>query len=47
MSLQRPRLLDVVPTIQHEAARALGRPANYNDDLSEAPGKGDYCCLSL
>ncbi|XP_060717124.1 polycystin-1-like protein 1 [Tachysurus vachellii] len=45
MSLQRPRLLDVVPTIQHEAARALGRPANYNDDLSEAPGKGDYCCL--
>ncbi|KAK2814999.1 hypothetical protein Q7C36_023265 [Tachysurus vachellii] len=47
MSLQRPRLLDVVPTIQHEAARALGRPANYNDDLSEAPGKGDYCCLTV
>ncbi|XP_058231809.1 polycystin-1-like protein 1 [Hemibagrus wyckioides] len=45
MSLQRPRLLDDVPTIQHAAALALGRPANYNDDLSEAPGKGDYCCL--
>ncbi|XP_053083812.1 polycystic kidney disease 1 like 1 [Pangasianodon hypophthalmus] len=41
MSLQRPRLLDVVPTIQHAAALALGRPANYNDDLSEALGKGD------
>lgn len=36
MSLLRPLLLDVVPTIQQTAALALGRLANYNDDLAEA-----------
>ncbi|KAG5268139.1 hypothetical protein AALO_G00208660 [Alosa alosa] len=41
MSLLRPLLLDVVPTIQQTAALALGRLANYNDDLAEAIVKGD------
>ncbi|KAM4813711.1 sperm-associated antigen 6 isoform 2-T2 [Callospermophilus lateralis] len=41
MSLLRPLLLDVVPTIQQTAALALGRLANYNDDLAEAVVKGD------
>uniref|UniRef100_H2YJP6 Sperm-associated antigen 6 n=1 Tax=Ciona savignyi TaxID=51511 RepID=H2YJP6_CIOSA len=36
MSLLRPLLLDVVPTVQQTAALALGRLANYNDDLAEA-----------
>nr|AAH49634.1 BC061194 protein [Mus musculus] len=36
MSLLRPLLLDVVPTIQQTAALALGRLANYNDDLAAA-----------
>ncbi|XP_021242727.1 sperm-associated antigen 6 isoform X1 [Numida meleagris] len=51
MSLLRPLLLDVVPTIQQTAALALGRLANYNDDLAEAVVKGDIlpqlvCSLS-
>ncbi|NP_001002210.1 sperm-associated antigen 6 [Danio rerio] len=41
MSLLRPLLLDAVPTIQQTAALALGRLANYNDDLAEAVVKGD------
>ncbi|XP_028659187.2 sperm-associated antigen 6 [Erpetoichthys calabaricus] len=41
MSLLRPLLLDVVPTIQQTAALALGRLANYNDDLAEAVVQGD------
>ncbi|KAG8504299.1 Sperm-associated antigen 6, partial [Galemys pyrenaicus] len=41
MSLLRPLLLDVVPTIQQTAALALGRLANYNEDLAEAVVKGD------
>lgn len=41
MSLLRPLLLDIVPTIQHTAALALGRLANYNEDLAEAIVKGD------
>ena len=30
-----------MPTIQQTAALALGRLANYNDDLAEAVVKGD------
>ena len=41
LQLLRPLLLDVVPTIQQTAALALGRLANYNDDLAEAVVKGD------
>lgn len=41
MALLRPLLLDVVPTIQQTAALALGRLANYNDNLAEAVVKGD------
>ena len=41
MQLLRPLLLDVVPTVQQTAAVALGRLANYNDDLAEAVVKGD------
>lgn len=41
MQLLRPLLLDIVPTIQQTAALALGRLANYNDDLAEAVVKGD------
>eukprot|EP00899_Mesostigma_viride_P026677 jgi/Mesvir1/7194/Mv19022-RA.1 len=36
MALLRPLLLDVVPSIQQSAALALGRLANYSDDLAEA-----------
>jgi len=36
MSLLRPLLLDNVPSIQQSAALALGRLANYSDDLAEA-----------
>ncbi|KAA6426063.1 MAG: sperm-associated antigen 6 [Trebouxia sp. A1-2] len=35
MSLLRPLLLDNVPSIQQSAAMALGRLANYSDDLAE------------
>lgn len=41
MHLLRPLLLDIVPNIQQTAAVALGRLANYNDDLAEAMVKGD------
>nr|XP_008110640.1 PREDICTED: sperm-associated antigen 6 isoform X2 [Anolis carolinensis] len=41
MALLRPLLLDVVPNIQQTAAMALGRLANYNNDLAEAVVKGD------
>jgi hypothetical protein len=41
MALLRPLLLDTVPSIQQTAALALGRLANYNDDLAEAVVKGD------
>lgn len=36
MQLLRPLLLDNVPSIQQSAALALGRLANYSDDLAEA-----------
>ena len=41
MQLLRPLLLDIIPNIQQTAAIALGRLANYNDDLAEAVVKGD------
>jgi len=41
MSLLRSLLLDTVPSIQQTAALALGRLANYNDNLAEAVVKGD------
>lgn len=41
MALLRPLLLDVVPAIQQTAALALGRLANYNEDLAEVVVKGD------
>lgn len=41
MSLLRPLLLDIVPTIQQTAALALGKLASYNDDLAEAVVKAD------
>jgi len=36
MALLRPLLLDSVPSIQQSAALALGRLANYSDELAEA-----------
>ena len=36
MSLLRPLMLDVVPSIQQTAALALGRLADSNDSLAEA-----------
>jgi len=41
MALLRPLLLDVVPGIQQTSALALGRLANYNDDLAEAVVSAD------
>ena len=41
MSLLRPLLLDNVPSIQQSAALALGRLANYNEELAEAVVAGD------
>ena len=41
MSLLSPLLLDTLPSIQQTAALALGRLANYNDNLAEAVVKGD------
>ncbi|KAI3387348.1 hypothetical protein SNEBB_003870 [Seison nebaliae] len=41
MSLLRPMLLDVVPTIQQNAALALGRLASFNQQLAEAVVKSD------
>jgi hypothetical protein len=36
LSLLRPLLLDGVPAIQHNAAQALGRLANYSPELASA-----------
>lgn len=36
MSLLRPLMLDVVPSIQQTAALALGRLAEHSDALAEA-----------
>lgn len=41
MQLLRPLLLDIVPTVQQTAALALGRLANYSDDMAEAVVKSD------
>lgn len=41
MALLRPLLLDTVASVQQTAALALGRLANYNDNLAEAVVKGD------
>jgi HEAT repeat protein len=35
MVLLRPLLLDTVPSIQHNAAQALGRLANHSPELAE------------
>lgn len=41
MHLLRPLLLDSVPSIQQSAALALGRLANYNEELAENVVSGD------
>jgi len=41
MQLLRPLLLDNVPSIQQSAALALGRLANYNEELAAAVVEGD------
>ena len=41
MQLLRPLLLDIIPTVQQTAALALGRLANYSDDMAEAVVKSD------
>lgn len=41
MALLRPLLLDNVPSIQQSAALALGRLANYNEQLAEAVVAGE------
>lgn len=41
MALLRPLLLDTVPSIQHTAAHALGRLANYSPELARAVVNGD------
>ncbi|XP_008299598.1 sperm-associated antigen 6-like [Stegastes partitus] len=41
MSMLRPLLLDVVPSVQQTAALALGRLADHSDDLAEAVVKED------
>lgn len=41
MALLRPLLLDNVPSIQHNAAQALGRLANYNAEMASAVVNGD------
>ncbi|CAJ16416.1 axoneme central apparatus protein [Trypanosoma equiperdum] len=41
MQLLRPLLLDNVPSIQQSAALALGRLANYNEELAESVVSGD------
>jgi hypothetical protein len=41
MQLLRPLLLDTVPSVQQSAAIALGRLANYNDELAAAVVSGD------
>ena len=39
--LLRPLLLDTIPAIQQAAALALGRLANYNEELAEAVVESD------
>lgn len=41
MELLRPLLLDTVPSVQQSAALAIGRMANYSDDLAEAVVTGE------
>ncbi|KAM8730797.1 sperm-associated antigen 6 [Acanthopagrus schlegelii] len=41
LSLLRPLMLDVVPSVQQTAALALGRLADHSDDLAEAVVKED------
>jgi Armadillo/beta-catenin-like repeat len=41
LALLRPLLLDSVPAVQHAAALALGRLANYNEELAEAIVESD------
>ncbi|XP_070709369.1 sperm-associated antigen 6 [Pempheris klunzingeri] len=41
MSMLRPLMLDVVPSIQQTAALALGRLADHSDELAEAVVKED------
>src|SRR3989338_693491 len=41
MQLLRPLLLDSVPSIQQSAALALGRLANYSEELAENVVHGD------
>jgi hypothetical protein len=41
LALLRPLLLDTVPAIQQASALALGRLANYNEDLAAAVVESD------
>ena len=41
MDLLRPLLLDTVPSVQQSAALALGRLANFSDELAEAVVTGE------
>lgn len=41
MTLLRPLLLDSVPAVQQGAALAIGRLANYNNDLAEQVVKSE------
>ena len=41
MSLLKPLLLDVVPSIQQSAALAIGRLANYSIELSKSVAEND------
>ena len=41
MSLLKPLLLDVVPSIQQSAALAIGRLANYSVELSKSVAEND------
>lgn len=41
MDLLRPLLLDTVPSVQQSAALALGRLADYSDELAEAVVTGE------
>jgi HEAT repeat protein len=41
MALLRPLLLDSVPSIQHNAANALGRLASYNAELASSVVSSD------
>jgi len=41
MSMLRPLMLDVVPSIQQTAALAVGRLADHSDDLAKVVVKED------